>query len=110
MMKHHISQRRLGITMQEFRRVRVAIDSLIDGIKESIKGKSFSESMEQLEQARGLLPLLKQMSTTDQAAIVAKREATIASLTDIAGNLKKPAVKKRSAKATLEQAAAAGTS
>ena len=91
--------------MQEFTRVRAAIDSLIDGIKESIKGKSRSESMEQLEQARGLVQELKQMSTTQQAAIVAKRETTIASLTDIAGSLKEPAIKKRSAKGTSEQAA-----
>ena len=103
-MTDHISQRRPGITMQEFRRVRVAIDSLIDEIKEKIKMKCLSESTEQLEQARGLIQVLKQMSTTDQADIVAKRETTIARLTDIAGNLKKPAIKKRSKKETLEQA------
>ena len=91
--------------MQEFTRVRAAIDSLIDGIKESIKRKSRSESMEQLEQARGLVQELRQMSTTDQAAIVAKRETTIASLTDIAGNLKKPVIKKRSMEETVVQAA-----
>ena len=91
--------------MQEFRRVRVAIDSLIDEIKESIKKKSFSETMEQLEQARGLIQELQQVSTTDQAVFVAKREATVASLTEIAGKLKKPVIKKRSAKETLEQAA-----
>ena len=91
--------------MQEFRRVRVAIDSLIDEAKESIQKKSLSESMEQLEQARGLIQVLKQMSTTDQADIVAKRETTVESLTDIAGNLKKPAIKKRSTKMTLAQAA-----
>lgn len=91
--------------MQEFRRVRVAIDSLIDEIKVSIKNKSLAESMEKLEQARGLVQELKQMSTTDQAAIVAKRETTIADLTEIAGNLKKPVVKKRSMKETLVQAA-----
>ena len=91
--------------MQEFRRVRGAIDSLIDGTKESIKRKSRSESMEQLEQARGLVQVLKRMSVTHQAAIVAKRETTIASLTEIAGNLKKPAIKKRSAKETLGQVA-----
>ena len=91
--------------MQEFRRVRGAIDSLIDGIKVSIKMKSYSGSMEQLEQARGLVQELKQMSTADQADIVAKRETTIADLTDMAGNLKKPVVKKKSAKETLEQAA-----
>jgi len=90
--------------MEEFRRVRVAIDSLIDRTKESIKRKSLSESMEPLEQARGLIQV-KQMSTTDQAAFVAKRETTIASLTDIAGNLKKPVIKKRSTKEALEQAA-----
>jgi hypothetical protein len=105
-MVYDISQRRLGITMQEFRRVRVAIDSLIDNIKESIKMKCLSGSTEQLEQARGLIQVLRQMSTTDQADIVAKRETTIASLTDIAGNLKKPAIKKRSTKETLVQAAA----
>ena len=91
--------------MQEFRRVRVAIDSLIDETKESIKRKSLSESLEQLEQARGLIQVLKQLSTTDQADIVAKRETTIESLTDIASNLKKPAIKKRSTKETLVQAA-----
>ena len=91
--------------MHEFTRVRGAIDSLIDGIKESIKGKSRSESMEQLEQARGLIQELRQMATADQAAFVAKREATIADLTEIAGKLKKPAIKKRSAKETLGQAA-----
>ena len=91
--------------MQEFRRVRVAIDALIDETKESIKRKSLSESMEQLEQARGLVQVLRQISTTDQADIVAKRETTIASLTDIAGNLKKPAIRKRSTKEALEQAA-----
>ena len=91
--------------MQEFRRVRVAIDSLIDETKESIKKKSLAESMEQLEQARGLIQELKQMSTAEQAAIVFKREMTIAGLTDIAGNLKKPVVKKRSTKETSVQAA-----
>jgi len=91
--------------MQEFRRVRGAIDSLIDEIKESIKMKIVSGSMERLEQARGLIQELKQLSTAEQADIVAKRETTIASLTDMAGNLKKPVVKKRSAKAALEQTA-----
>ena len=91
--------------MQKFLRVRIAIDSLIDGTKESIKMKSLSDSMEKLEQARGLIQELKQMSTTEQAAIVLKREMTIAGLMDIADNLKKPAVKKKSMKKTLEQAA-----
>jgi len=91
--------------MQEFRRVRVAIDSLIDETKESIKRKSLSESMEQLEQARGLIQVLRQMSTIDQAAIVAKRESTVASLTDIAGKLKKPALKKRNTKEPAVQVA-----
>ena len=91
--------------MQEFIRVRGAIDSLIDRVKESIKGKSRSESMEQLEQARGLIQELRQMATADQAAFVAKRETTIANLTDIAGNLKIPAIKKKSATATSGQAA-----
>jgi len=91
--------------MEEFRRVRAAIDSLIDEAKESIQKKSLPECMEQLDQARGLIQELRQMSTADQAAIVAKRETTIASLTDIAGNLKKPAIKKRKTKETLEQAA-----
>ena len=91
--------------MQKFLRVRVAIDSLIDETKESIKMKSVAESMEKLEQARGLIQELKQMSTTEQAAIVFKREMTIAGLMDIAGNLKKPAVKKSSMKKASEQAA-----
>ena len=91
--------------MQEFIRVRGAIDSLIDETKESIKRKALSESLEKLEQARVLIEELKQMSTTDQAAIVAKRETTVASLTDIAGSLKKPVVKRKRTKETLEQAA-----
>jgi hypothetical protein len=91
--------------MEEFRRVRVAIDSLIDEAKESIQKKSLAGSMEQLEQARGLIQELKQMSTTDQAAIVAKRETTIANLTIIAGKLKKPASRKPSTKETSAQAA-----
>jgi hypothetical protein len=91
--------------MQEFRRVRAAVDSLIDEIKESIKMKCLSGSTEQLEKARGLIQELKQMSTADQADIVAKRETTIASLADIAGTLKKPAIKKRSKKETVELAA-----
>ncbi|MHB8844015.1 MAG: hypothetical protein ACYC7L_04640 [Nitrospirota bacterium] len=91
--------------MQEFVRVRGAIDSLIDETKVSIKMKSISESLEKLERARGLIQELKQLSTTHQAAIVAKRESTIADLTEIAGNLKKPAVKKKRTKETAEQAA-----
>jgi len=91
--------------MQEFIRVRGAIDSLIDETKESIKRKALSESLEKLEQARVLIEELKQMSTTDQAAIVAKRETTIVGLTDIAGKIKTPAIKKRSTKEVLEQAA-----
>ena len=91
--------------MQEFIRVRGAIDSLIDETKESIKRKALSESLEKLEQARVLIEELKQMSTTDQAAIVAKRETTIVGLTNIAGKIKTPAIKKRSTKEVLEQAA-----
>jgi hypothetical protein len=92
--------------MQEFLRVRVAIDTLIDGAKLSIQNKSLSESMEQLEQARTLIQELKQMSTTEQAAIVAKRETTIANLTINAGKIKKPPVKKRAAKETVVQPSA----
>ena len=91
--------------MQEFVRVRVAIDSLIDGTKVSIQKKSISESMEQIEQARGLIQQLKQMSTSDQAAIVAKRETTIESLTINAGKIKpvKGTSKKGSTKETSVQ-------
>ena len=91
--------------MQEFLRIRVAIDSLIDGTKASIQKKSLSESIEQLEQARGLIQQLKQMSTSDQAAIVAKRETTIESLTINAGKIKplKGASKKGSTKETVAQ-------
>ncbi len=93
--------------MQEFLRVRVAIDSLIDGTKLSIQNKSISESLEQLEQARGLIEQLKQLSTDDQAAFVAKRETTIANLTINAGKIKplKGTSKKRSAKETAAQLA-----
>ncbi len=74
-------------------RVRVTIDSLIEGAKASIQGKYLSESMEQLEQARGLVQELKQRSTSDQADIVAKRETIIANLTINAGKIKKPVIK-----------------
>ena len=94
--------------MQEFMRVRVAIDSLIDGTKLSIQNKSLSESMEQIEQARGLIQQLRQMSTTDQAGIVAKRESTIEALMINAGKIKPKPVKKRSTKETsLQQPTAA---
>ena len=90
--------------MQNFVRTRVAIDSLIDGTKLSIQNKSISESMEQIEQARELIQKLKQMSTSDQTAIVARRESTIEDLAIItAGKLKKVPRKKASAKVTLVQ-------
>jgi hypothetical protein len=89
--------------MQDFLRTRVAIDSLIDETKLSIQKKFFSESMEQIEQARGLIQKLKQMSTSEQTAIVAKRESTIESLAINAGKLKKPSGKKGITKGTLVQ-------
>jgi len=94
-----------GIPMQEFSRIRVAIDSLIDDTKLSIQNKSVSESMQQLEQARGLIRQLKQMSTSNQAGIVAKRETTVESLTINAGKIKprKTSSKKTSTKEPLAQ-------
>ena len=90
--------------MQNFIRTRVAIDSLIDGTKLSIQNKSISESMEQIEQARELIQKLKQMSTSDQTAIVARRESTIEDLAIItAGKLKKVPRKKANTKGTLVQ-------
>ena len=89
--------------MQEFVRVRVAIDSLIEGAKLSIQNKSISESMGQLDQARGLIQELRQRSTIEQAAIVAKRESTIAGLAIIAGKIKPIPVKKRSMKEAVVQ-------
>ena len=91
--------------MQEFLRIRVAIDSLIDDTKLSIQNKSVSESMQQLEQARGLIQQLKLRSTSDQAGIVAKRETTVESLTINAGKIKpgKTSGKKASTKETLAQ-------
>lgn len=90
--------------MQNFVRTRVAIDSLIDGTKLSIQNKSISESMEQIEKARELIQKLKQMSTSDQTAIVARRESTIEDLAIItAGKLKKVPRKKANAKVTLVQ-------
>jgi hypothetical protein len=90
--------------MQNFLRTRVAIDSLIDGTKLSIQNKSISESMEKIEQARELIQKLKQMSTSDQTAIVAKRESTIEDLAIItAGKLKKGPRKMASTKGTLVQ-------
>ena len=91
--------------MQEFLRIRLAIDSLIDDTKLSIQNKSVSESMQQLEQARWLIRQLKQMSTSNQAGIVAKRETTVESLTINAGKIKprKTSSKKASTKETLAQ-------
>ena len=89
--------------MQNFLRTRVAIDSLIDETKLSIKMKYMSASMGQIEKARELVQQLKQMSTSDQTAIVAKRESTIEDLAIIAGKLKKEPRKKTSTKAALVQ-------
>ena len=87
--------------MQEFFKIRVAIDSLIDGTKLSIQQKSISQSMEQIEKARELIQKLKQMSTSDQTAIVAKRESTIEALAVNAGKIKKGPRKKKNTKAPL---------
>jgi hypothetical protein len=93
-----------GILMQKFIRTRVAIDSLIDGTKLSIQNKSISESMEQIERMRELIQQLKQMSTSDQTAIVARRESTIEDLAIIAANkLKKAPRKKANTKGILVQ-------
>jgi hypothetical protein len=93
-----------GILMQNFIRTRVAIDSLIDGTKLSIQNKSISESMEQIERMRELIQQLKQMSTSDQTAIVARRESTIEDLAIIAANkLKKAPRKKANTKGILVQ-------
>jgi hypothetical protein len=90
--------------MQAFIRTRVAIDSLINGTKLSIQNKAISESMAQIEQARELIQQLTQMSTSDQAAIVARRESTIEDLAVItAGKLKKEPRKKANTKGTLVQ-------
>ena len=87
--------------MQEFLRVRVAIDSLIDGTKLSIQEKSVSSSMEQIEQARELIQQLKQMSRSDQVGIVAKRETTIEALAVNAGKIKNVPAKKKITKEKL---------
>jgi hypothetical protein len=89
--------------MQNFLRTRVAIDSLIDGTKLSIQNKSMSASMGQIEQARELIQKLKQMSTSEQTGIVAKRESTIEGLAIVAGKLKKVPTKKGRTKETLVQ-------
>jgi hypothetical protein len=98
-------KKEIEIPMQEFVRIRVAIDSLIDDTKLSIQNKSVSESMQQLEQARGLIQQLKLRSTSDQAGIVARRETTIESLSINAGKIKigKTGSKKTSTKETLAQ-------
>ncbi len=88
--------------MKEFLRIRIAIDSLIDDAKMSIQNKALTESMEQLEKARGLVQQLKERSTTEQAGIVAKRETTIADLVVNAGKIKPKTVRKRSAKEAVE--------
>jgi hypothetical protein len=84
--------------MQDFLRIRVAIDSLIEGTKLSIQQKSVSDSLKQLEQARELVQKLKQMSTGEQAGIVAKRETTIEALAVNAGKLKNVPSKKGNTK------------
>jgi hypothetical protein len=89
--------------MQNFLRVRVAIDSLIDGTKLSIQQKAVSDSMAKIEQARELVQKLKQMSTSDQFAIVAKRESTIEALAVNAGKLKIAPRKKGKTKEKLVQ-------
>jgi len=89
--------------MQEFLRTRVVIDSLIDGTKISIQNKFLAESMVQIEEARGLIQKLKQLSTNDQTAIVAKRESTIEALAVNAGKIKKGSAKKAAAKKTSVQ-------
>jgi hypothetical protein len=89
--------------MQNFLRTRVAIDSLIDGTKLSIQNKSLSGSMAQVEQARELVQKLRQMATSEQTAIVAKRESTIEGLAIVAGKLKKEPRKKAGTKAALIQ-------
>ena len=89
--------------MQNFLRTRVAIDSLIDATKLSILGKSSAESMAHIEQARELVQKLRQLATSDQTAIVSRRESTIEDLAIAAGKLKQVSSKKRSAKGTLVQ-------
>ncbi len=87
--------------MQDFLKIRVAIDSLIDETKLSIQQKSISDSMEQIERARELIQKLKQMSTSDQIAIVAKRESTIEALAVNAGKIKRGPSKKGNTKGKL---------
>ncbi len=59
--------------------------------------------MEQIGQARQLLQELKQMSTSDQTTIVAKRESTIEGLAVNAGKIKKGPIKKGNTKGKLVQ-------
>ena len=59
--------------------------------------------MAQIEQARELVQKLKQLATSEQTAIVAKRESTIEGLAVIAGKLKKEPLKKASTKVTAVQ-------
>jgi hypothetical protein len=87
--------------MRDFLRIRVAIDSLIDGTKLSIQQKSLTDSMGQIEQARVLVQKLQQMSTSDQDAIVAKRRSTIEALAVNAAKLKAGSRKKANTKGML---------
>jgi len=59
--------------------------------------------MAQIEQARELIQKLKQISTSDQTAIVARRESTIEGLAMKAGKLKKVPCKKASTKGQFVQ-------
>jgi len=94
--------------MQNFLRIRVAIDSLIDGTKVSIQEKSVADSMEQIERARELIQKLHELSTSDQEAIVAKRRSTIEALAVNVGKLKNVPRKKvgKKEKLVLPSAAA----
>jgi hypothetical protein len=87
--------------MQNFLRIRVAIDSLIDETKLSIQQKSVADSMGQIERARELVQKLQEMSTSDQDAIVAKRKLTIEALAANAGKLKTGPRKKGDIKGKL---------
>jgi hypothetical protein len=94
-------KRREGGVMQNFLRIRVAIDSLIDETKLSIQQKSVADSMGQIERARELVQKLQEMSTSDQDAIVAKRKSTIEALAVNAGKLKAGPRKKGDIKGKL---------
>lgn len=66
--------------MQEFIQLRQAIDTLIEDAKACLQKKSNSDALERIEHALLLLPKLKEIATSEQLEIVAKRASILDAL------------------------------